>query len=181
MERELWDLARFGASSRVLFLVAAVSVVAGITFDWPRIAPRFSNSVAYALIAHLWIAIGYVLKRSSERGSVTGRKIILLFLSILLSYSFLYTSMNAVSKNKDFSGTDAEWDATEEEKTGVKVKSHKTLRALGDFAYFSMVSMSTVGYGDVAPRSHKAKFAVCTHLLCTFVLAGVLVNRLESK
>lgn len=89
--------------------------------------------------------------------------------------------MNAVSKNKDFSGTDAEWDATEEEKTGVKVKSHKTLRALGDFAYFSMVSMSTVGYGDVAPRSHKAKFAVCTHLLCTFVLAGVLVNRLESK
>lgn len=181
-EESFWDVARTLASSRVLLSVAIAAIGAALLLDAPRTAPQFSETLGYVLVLHIWVALSNVVKRSTERGSVTGRKILFLFLSLLLSYTFMYTSMNAASGGKDFKGGDAEWNASgEDAKEGKQASSYKTLRAMGDFAYFSMVSMSTVGYGDVAPQSHRAKFAVCTHLLSTFVLAGVLVNRLETS
>jgi hypothetical protein len=42
---------------------------------------------------------------------------------------------------------------------------------LGDALYFSTVSMTTTGYGDISPKSGLAKFVVCTQ-----ILFGVLYN-----
>lgn len=40
---------------------------------------------------------------------------------------------------------------------------------LGDALYFSIVSMTTTGYGDISPRSGWAKFVVCVQILFGFL------------
>lgn len=40
---------------------------------------------------------------------------------------------------------------------------------LGDALYFSVVSMTTTGYGDISPRSGWAKFLVCLQILFGFL------------
>jgi hypothetical protein len=42
---------------------------------------------------------------------------------------------------------------------------------LGDALYFSTVSVTTTGYGDISPKSGLAKFVVCVQ-----ILFGVLYN-----
>ena len=39
---------------------------------------------------------------------------------------------------------------------------------LGDAAYFSIVTMTTTGYGDISPKSGLAKFVVCLQILFGF-------------
>lgn len=40
---------------------------------------------------------------------------------------------------------------------------------LGDALYFSIVSMTTTGYGDISPKSGLAKMAVCAQILFGFL------------
>jgi len=40
---------------------------------------------------------------------------------------------------------------------------------LGDALYFSIVSMTTTGYGDISPKSGWAKFIVCLQILFGFL------------
>lgn len=40
---------------------------------------------------------------------------------------------------------------------------------LGNAIYFSIVSMTTTGYGDITPRSGWAKFAVCLQIMFGFL------------
>ena len=37
-----------------------------------------------------------------------------------------------------------------------------------DFLYFSIVTSSTVGYGDITPKSITAKIFVCLHILIVY-------------
>lgn len=40
---------------------------------------------------------------------------------------------------------------------------------LGDALYFSIVTMTTTGYGDISPKSGSAKFLVCLQILFGFL------------
>jgi hypothetical protein len=40
---------------------------------------------------------------------------------------------------------------------------------LGNALYFSVVSMTTTGYGDISPKSGSAKFVVCVQILFGFL------------
>jgi Ion channel len=40
---------------------------------------------------------------------------------------------------------------------------------LGDALYFSIVTMTTTGYGDISPKSGWAKFAVSVQILFGFL------------
>ena len=50
-----------------------------------------------------------------------------------------------------------------------------------DAYYFSMITSSSVGYGDVLPKTPKAKVLVMIHILCMFfVMLPVVVKALET-
>ena len=37
--------------------------------------------------------------------------------------------------------------------------------------YFSFITTSTIGFGDISPKSSKARFLVCLHLLCIIYIS----------
>ena len=60
-----------------------------------------------------------------------------------------------------------DWNGMDDEKDTFMVKIFKRF-------YFSMTTMSTVGYGDISPKSIKARFLVIIHFI--FVLFEILSN-----
>ncbi|KAG9410006.1 hypothetical protein AC1031_018037 [Aphanomyces cochlioides] len=49
-----------------------------------------------------------------------------------------------------------------------------------DWVYFVVVSISTLGYGDISPRSRLGRLATSIMMLMTFVLVPIQVNRLVA-
>lgn len=49
------------------------------------------------------------------------------------------------------------------------VNAFSTELNLGNALYFSVVSMTTTGYGDISPKSGLAKFCVCLQILFGFL------------
>jgi hypothetical protein len=41
--------------------------------------------------------------------------------------------------------------------------------SLGNALYFSIVTMTTTGYGDISPKSGSARFVVCLQILFGFL------------
>ncbi len=44
-----------------------------------------------------------------------------------------------------------------------------------DALYFTIVSQSSTGYGDIIPKSNLAKLIVMCHLLITMTIVGLLI------
>ncbi|OQR81283.1 calcium-activated potassium channel subunit alpha-1 [Thraustotheca clavata] len=49
-----------------------------------------------------------------------------------------------------------------------------------DWIYFTVVSISTVGYGDISPQTRMGRLGVATLIMLTFVLLPLQVNKLVS-
>jgi voltage-gated potassium channel len=47
-----------------------------------------------------------------------------------------------------------------------------------DFLYFSAITITTVGFGDIVPNSQFVRFVVIVETLLGIVLIGVFVSRL---
>jgi hypothetical protein len=52
-------------------------------------------------------------------------------------------------------------------------KSYNLTSSL-DVAYFTIVTQSTIGYGDILPRSQTAKFIMIVHMAVTIIGLGLL-------
>ncbi|EPS71648.1 hypothetical protein M569_03107, partial [Genlisea aurea] len=60
------------------------------------------------------------------------------------------------------------------------MKGHKT-NGIVDSVYFCVVTMTTVGYGDLVPDNVVAKILSCVYVLSGMVLVGVLLSRAADK
>ncbi|EQC42791.1 hypothetical protein SDRG_00512 [Saprolegnia diclina VS20] len=52
--------------------------------------------------------------------------------------------------------------------------------SLGDAFYFILVTISTVGYGDIAPHTTYGKLVACSVIVCSLILVPQEVNNLVS-
>ncbi|MBI5754594.1 two pore domain potassium channel family protein, partial [Candidatus Peregrinibacteria bacterium] len=50
-----------------------------------------------------------------------------------------------------------------------------------DYLYFSMVTMTTAGYGDIVPIHPATKFFAMTEVFFGFIMLGVFVNMIQKK
>jgi hypothetical protein len=80
---------------------------------------------------------------------------ILVVPSIIILFAYIDWSVSAYTKNA-FSKPLTKTDAT----------------------YFTVATMTTVGYGDITPRSQLAERIVTGQIIAGFILAGFVFNRL---
>ena len=54
-------------------------------------------------------------------------------------------------------------------------------KGITDFLYFSIVTSTTVGYGDIHPATHMGKIIACIHSLLTISFIVLFLNFFSSK
>lgn len=50
-----------------------------------------------------------------------------------------------------------------------------------DFVYFSLITQSTVGYGDILPNSTAVRVLVSVQILLGYLILVVLINLVVSS
>ncbi|CAO2835738.1 unnamed protein product [Amaranthus hypochondriacus] len=58
-----------------------------------------------------------------------------------------------------------------------QIKGKKTTNTIIDALYFCMVTMTTVGYGDLVPQTSLAKFLACTFVFSGMALVGLVLSQ----
>tara|TARA_A100001015_G_C14499612_1_gene522474 strand:+ start:53 stop:340 length:288 start_codon:yes stop_codon:yes gene_type:complete len=82
-------------------------------------------------------------------GSKYGRRKLTLFTHMLLVIIFSGVYYESLSPD-DFNGGEG-------------------LKNYSDYLYFTIVTHASVGYGDISPKTKKAKILVSTHIVLAFV------------
>jgi voltage-gated potassium channel len=165
--------------AEVAAILAVLNTVANVL---SLVSPEFAVSLSFAivrtclLIGFFGAAIVVVLASVLDRAHVSMEKIfagIAVYLMLGSLWGFLYilvvllqptafkgaTLISPTGPNGDYSWYDLE---------------------LAEFTYFSYVTMSTLGYGDVTPSSVSAQMLVWIEALAGQVYLAVLIARLVS-
>lgn len=50
-----------------------------------------------------------------------------------------------------------------------------------DYIYFSIITITTVGYGDYSPKNFEAKFLVCSEVILGFIIVIFFISSVISK
>lgn len=90
--------------------------------------------------------------------------LIVTFLSYItmgVSYGFLYAIISAVSEGKAFRGIS---------------ETKFTLGYYFEHIYYSFVTLTTAGYGDITPISTVAKIATVIEILCGIMLINIILG-----
>ena len=158
-------------------------------------APRFLHFVSFVLIsAPITLTVLQIL--TFKRSKINIRHLAILYLEIILMFGVIYfyavSSRNEIGLKHDMSpeshipairGIDADWvDILKtEHNTDEEVLMKKMLICFQDCIHFSLITSTTVGYGDMVPNRPMAKFLVDIQVLVSFFLISFGVAGLSSS
>ena len=150
-----WYLTRVGFMTGVVILA-----LAGIFLDWTRLDLIWLGLMCAYLVVTARVAMEQVL----FSGPVDGNKIIgavCIYLLLGLIWTTLYLIVAELVPGA-FNGLgDGPWDET-----------------FPDFVYFSFVTLSTLGYGDISPLAPVARFLAFAEAIVGQFYIAVLVASL---
>jgi hypothetical protein len=165
-------------TDRPLRLLAGVLAVPTVTWAWIRyflpVQPAPPLAVGLHLTAALFLALTVtaILRAVSRRETVSADAIYGAFCGYLLvgvAFSHVYAAIDAVSPTAF------------EEKVSPAARRRDDERRHFTLLYFSLITLTTVGYGDVTPATAPARgLAVIEAVLGQFYLA-VLIAQLIGK
>ncbi len=114
--------------------------------------------------------------------STSLRKIVILYLSLILICASLNFDLviHSAFDVSPFSGIEPVWATTAPGQPPTLVWS-QLLKAFVDCLHFSVVTLSTVGYGDIAPKVWYAKLAVDLEILMGLGITVLAVGRHFSQ
>ncbi len=122
----------------------------------PMFAVAFFGYVAVALMRHIFLASDHV-----DADLIYGA--ISVYLLIGVTFGFAYVCLAALAPGS-FAGIETELTEPQE--------------LVRDFNYFSFVTLTTLGYGDITPQSHQAGVLAYLEAIIGQVYLTVLVARL---
>ena len=104
-------------------------------------------------------------KYKSKSSLITHKFI--LFTSSIILFSFIYTIF---LKIEDFDDNHTYYFKNKKKK---KNKELSIINIYFEMLYFSAITQSTVGFGDISPKSPKAKIFVVLQILTSFILLSL--------
>ena len=158
-------------------------------------APRFLHFVSFVLIsAPITLTILQIL--AFKRSRINIRHLAMLYLEIILMFGVIYftevssrseAGIRKVITTNDrvptIRGIDAEWIdlLIKKENKNKTTQLKKMLICFQDCIHFSLITSTTVGYGDMVPARPIAKFLVDIQVLVSFFLISFGVASFSSS
>ena len=156
--------------------------------------PRFLHFVSFVLIAApITLTVLQIL--TFKRSKINIRHLAVLYLEIILMFGVIYFSevssrtkadiINIISTNDripTIRGIDAEWIdlLIKRENIDKTTQLKKMLICFQDCIHFSLITSTTVGYGDMVPVKPMAKLLVDIQVLVSFFLISFGVAAFSS-
>jgi hypothetical protein len=164
----------------VFFTLLVVALLIHIP-DLGERLPRFHEFVSSALLAGpLVLTVLHLNNMENSFSSI--RQLAILYIEIILMFGIIYFYLvsspeNNASINGDpaISGIDSKWVlelTRKEEAPGKTEQILHALQCLHDCLHFSLITSTTVGYGDMVPKKVLPKVIVDIQvLICLFLIS----------
>lgn len=183
----------FMTISYVLFTIVVVVLVVYIPDVGERL-PRLHEIISFILLSGPLVLT--VLHLNNIKKSLSSiRHLAILYIEIILMFGIIYFYLvstphaSGVDAGKiEISGVDAQWV---ENLKGKKYQDQKyqlllsALKCMQDCLHFSLITSTTVGYGDMVPKGVLPKLIVDIQvLICLFLIsfgAGTVFSNTQKK
>ena len=131
-----------------------------------------------AVVPAVFLAV--VLKRLvAERESFELRALLEVYFSLLLVFAVTYAVLQTSSFEPVFVGMPTIWDGVSVE--SVEAHVEKLHAVFGDALYLSVVTMTTVGFGDITPVGFLAKTLIGIQGLLGIGFVGLVLGQYFSS
>ncbi len=156
---------------RGLRIATAILAAAALLVRWLDHfldSPAVTVTSLVATLAFLGLTIGGVLAKVLASGRITWHRLqgaIAVYLMLGLSWALLY-SLVEIRNPGSFNVPSVEASVEEE--------------GMDDFVYFSFVTLTTLGYGDMTPKGSEARTLTILEALVGQLFIGILIARLVS-
>lgn len=159
-------LNRTGESSREKLL--AVAFVAGAAGIFMAVSPvgTFAASllIVYATVSSIR-AFARKMGELLQVGSVAGKKDVAVFFNFFLSLIITFAVIN-LSLNEAHHSLNLPWG----------FHYGDNIDGVVDSLYFTVITMVTVGFGDIVPQTAAAKLVVVIECLVSYVMLGLMIG-----
>lgn len=130
--------------------------------------------VTLIFFSYLWFFLSNLLYYPLNEKYL--HRILSLYLSLILLYANIYFIMSTIPNDIPFHGLHSPWIwGTVSE--GRRLIPNQTILNYIDCLHYSVVTIATVGYGDIYPTQWYAKLMVDTEILSGTALIGIVLAR----
>ena len=166
----------------IIVLTTLVLIASGLPYK----SKRAFMGLAAVLLIYSWFNLIALFLRVyyDNKTSFSGWKITSVVLCMLLTYSGVFFALQ-LTDDDSFVGNVHELDKIAKHKESgaeepVKDEYVDSWKGYADFCYFTITTMTTVGYGDISPRSYIARFLVVTLMISAFIVVSVMLGFSKS-
>ena len=130
------------------------------------------------LLICVWINIINLILKFNAKIKVSIESLCMLLFTLIIVYSSVYYALYNYNHNS-FTGTITSIENTKEK----DLHSYSNIFSnLFDMTYFTMSIITSVGYGDITPRSQASRFFVMTQFVIGILLLLLgLIGKIKTK
>ena len=151
-------------------LTIIISLLSNIKYNNPLIFLIIALGLLGASAFNIFFMIIKVM-----HNSIKIEKVFFSLFSLILSYTMIYMAL----KNYDMNSFYYIMQNEEQKLKNDSVVDYykKFITEFFDMSYFTIVTLSTVGYGDIIPKSRTARFFVMTQILFGILVLSILFTK----
>ena len=157
----------------IIFITTLLTLAS--TWFWANGYNLVFNSLALISIFLIYPGIFFAAikkVRDFEKHTESVKSLFVLYLEVIVTFSSIYIWIIIFSNNQAFHGFENTYIISFTKDSFILTKYFKSLFIfIVDVFHFSVVTATTLGYGDVYPKSAIAKIVVDLHVLCSLAIA----------
>jgi hypothetical protein len=168
-----------------LLYVLSVLMIFFVPFTWAMGYQVTFKALIWVMGAVFVGLYAWIFYRTSsfKKYTTSLSKLLILLIEITLGFSAIYMWMVFFDPNDQLDGFSCYKIFKDTNKTSYLNKDYvlNVLRLVIDCNHFSVVSATTVGYGDMVPKSHFAKLIVDFQLTYTFAIVAIGIGKYSTE
>ena len=161
-------------NSKNTFILNILTIIISLLLNIKYNNPLIFLIIALGLLGASAFNIFFMIIKVMHN-SIKIEKVFFSLFSLILSYTMIYVAL----KNYDINSFYYIMENEEQKLKNVSiVDSYKNfIREFFDMSYFTIVTLSTVGYGDIIPKSRTVRFFVMTQILFGILVLSILFTK----